>query len=173
MIRSIALIIAVVLLTACGGSEDRKAAYLDKGNAYFEEGNYDKARVEYLNSLQIDPKDVAARYALAQTLEKLQDWRGAAGHFQAVMGLDKQHVGARVHMAQLYLLSRNADKVFELSDEVLKIDPQNVDALTLRGSAYAAKSDILAALRDANAAIKINPDNAQTIALLTDRKSVV
>ena len=122
MIRTVALITAVILLTACGGSEDRKEAYLEKGNAYFEEGNYDKARVEYLNSLQIDPKDVAARYALAQTLEKKQDWRGAAGHYQAIMGLDKQHVDSRVRMAQLYLLSRNADKVFELSNEALEID---------------------------------------------------
>ena len=39
--------------------------------------------------------------------------------------------------------------------------------MTLRGSVYAAKSDILAVLRDANAAFKINPDNPQTIALLT------
>jgi Tfp pilus assembly protein PilF len=55
-IRIIAVLLAVALLAGCGGAEERKAKYLERGKAFFEEENYDKARVEFKNVLQIDPK---------------------------------------------------------------------------------------------------------------------
>ena len=57
------LLILLATLTACGGAADRKAAYMEKGQALFDAGNYDKARLEFKNVLQIDPKDVPARFA--------------------------------------------------------------------------------------------------------------
>ena len=53
-----------ILLSACGGEEGRKAAYLEKGKAYFEEGNYDKAKIEFRNVLQIDPKFAEGFYMM-------------------------------------------------------------------------------------------------------------
>lgn len=38
--------ILVVALSACGGAEDRKAKYVEKGKVYLAEKNYDKARIE-------------------------------------------------------------------------------------------------------------------------------
>ena len=54
--RHLLLIVAVAALTACGGAEQRKAKYLEKGKAYIEQENYDKAVIELRNALQIDPK---------------------------------------------------------------------------------------------------------------------
>ena len=55
-VTGVALLLAASLLTACGGKEERKAKYLEKGKAYLAEKNYDKAEIEFKNVLQIDPK---------------------------------------------------------------------------------------------------------------------
>ena len=53
------LIVAMVgLLAACGGSEERKAKYMDEGKQLFTAGDYQKAQLSFKNVLQIDPKDV-------------------------------------------------------------------------------------------------------------------
>ncbi|HHJ14072.1 MAG TPA: tetratricopeptide repeat protein, partial [Gammaproteobacteria bacterium] len=49
--------IIVLGLAGCGGKEERKAAYLERGKAYLAEKNFDKAKIEFKNVLQIDPKD--------------------------------------------------------------------------------------------------------------------
>ena len=77
IIGRLTLLALIALLVGCGGAEDRKSAYMDKGQAFFDDGNYEKARLEFKNVLQIDPKDLDGRYKLAQTMERLQDWRAA------------------------------------------------------------------------------------------------
>ncbi len=64
-------ILATLLLAAgCGGAAERKERYLQRGQEYFDAKNYDKARVEYSNALQIDPKNAAARYNLGRIAEQ-------------------------------------------------------------------------------------------------------
>src|SRR4029077_11862499 len=69
-----------LFLTAClvaGCSRDpqvRKKKFLDKGNAYFDKGQYREAIIEYQNAIQIDSKYADAYYHLAQALMKQGDW---------------------------------------------------------------------------------------------------
>jgi Tfp pilus assembly protein PilF len=58
-VLSLALLVGMTsMLISCGGAEDRKAKYFESGMELYEEGNYVKARLEFRNVLQIDPKDV-------------------------------------------------------------------------------------------------------------------
>ena len=45
------LVLAAVLLAACDGPEQREAAHFQRGQAFFESGNYSKARLEFRNVL--------------------------------------------------------------------------------------------------------------------------
>lgn len=167
-VRAHAVRIAVtlpLLLAACGGPEERKAAYLERGRAQLEQNNLDKARVEFSNVLQIDPKDVGARYLLARTLEQKQDLRGAAGHYLRVIEEDPTHTEARVKMGEYYLLGGVPEKTMEQVTEILKRDPNNVDALVLRGSVKAQAGDVGVALEDARKAMELAPDNANAVVL--------
>jgi len=56
----VGLLLSTVLL-GCGDAEEQKAKYLDRGKSFYAEENFEKARVEFKNVLQIDPKDVEAR----------------------------------------------------------------------------------------------------------------
>ncbi|MEM7468928.1 MAG: tetratricopeptide repeat protein [Pseudomonadota bacterium] len=166
-LRTILSMIALaVLLTACGGAEDRKAAHMEKGQALFDEGNFEKARLEFQNVLQIDPKDVPSRFALAQTLEKLQNWRGAAGHYLGVLETDPNHVESLSRMGQIYLLGRNNEKAQEHADRILAINPSDPDGLTLRAGVKSLDGDVDGALADAIEAVSAAPGHANASALL-------
>src|SRR6185295_16831832 len=60
-VLALAVVLAVAL-TACGGAESRRASHMERGQKFYDAGNYDKARVEFRNALQISPNDPEARY---------------------------------------------------------------------------------------------------------------
>ena len=165
-LKKIAFILLAASLAACGGAEDRKAAYMEKGQALYDAGDYDKARLEFKNVLQIDPKDIPSRYMLAQTLEKLQDWRGAAGHYLGIIEADPTHREALSRMGQIYLLGRNTEEAGKLADKLLALNAQDPDGLTLRAGIKALNKDVDGALADVKAALGAQPGHVNASALL-------
>ena len=77
IIYLILLLVASHLLTACDGADARKAKYLEKGKAYIQEKNYDKAKVELKNVIQIDPKYAEAYYLMGTVAEAEQSYMTA------------------------------------------------------------------------------------------------
>ena len=51
--RIVTVILAVTLITACS-KESKKARLLGEADNYFKAGNYDKAKLSYLNVLRLD-----------------------------------------------------------------------------------------------------------------------
>lgn len=161
------LIALVIALTACSGAEGRKAKHMQKGNELFARQNYEKARLEYKNILQIDPKDVAGRYALAQTLEKMEKFRAAAGHYLRVIELDPNHTQAKIRMGRIYLAARAIDKADTLVEDTLALSQDNADALALRGAIKLVRGDKPGALVAANRALAVEPANLDAVSLLS------
>ncbi len=159
--------VILAILAGCGGADERKAAYLEKGNQLFSEGNYEKARLEFKNALQIDPKDADAHYKLGLALEKLGEWKPALSQFLAVLKLDDAHVGALVHTGQIYLLGNALDQALENAEKAIAIDPEDPDALALRGGVRAKSGDIKGAFSDGQSALKKDPGHVNSIALLS------
>ena len=167
MFRTVLIFTIVAILGACGGAEDRKAAHMEKGQALFDAGNFEKARLEFKNVLQIDPKDIPARFALAQTLEKTQDWRGAAGHYLAVLESEPEHHDALSRMGQIYLLGRDLEKAGEHAEKILAQNPNDPDGLTLRAGVRSVNStDLDGAKTDVLQALEAAPGHANASALL-------
>ena len=154
------------LMAGCGGIEQRKARYVEKGESYLAERNYEKARVEFRNALQIDPNDVNARYQLGQVSERLNNPREAIGHYQAAIDLDANHLPSRAALARLFLLGGVPDRAMELVEPGLAKDPNNAQLLTVRGAAKAQLGNVTGAFEDAEAAAKLAPNDEYAIALL-------
>ena len=54
---------------------------MGKAKASIEAGDFDKARIELKNVLQIDPKDSEAFYQLGKVYEELNNYRKAFGSY--------------------------------------------------------------------------------------------
>src|SRR5947209_19522874 len=59
LFRVVTLILAATLIAGCS-KEARKARLLAEADTYFKAGNYDKAKVSYLNVVRLDPQNALA-----------------------------------------------------------------------------------------------------------------
>lgn len=166
LVQWTAIVAAVLVSTACSSGEARKVSYLERGEKYFAEQNYDKARIEARNALQIDPNYVEARYLAGRVAEKKAEIREAVGNYQAALDANPKFNQARAALARLFLFAGLPDKGLELVEAGLKDEPQNAALLTVRAAVQAQKGLLVAALEDAEAADKIAPNDEFTIALL-------
>ncbi len=165
-IGAIVLGLSAIALSACGGAQARKAKHLEKGHAYLTAGNYEKARVEFQNALQISPVDPEARFENGVVDEKLGKQREAAQFYQGTIDVSPQHVGARTNLARLYLFGGAPDKTLELIQPALEKHPDNSELLTLRAAARVQKNDRAEARVDAERAVQLDPTNEDAVSAL-------
>ncbi len=114
--------ILIVTLAACGGAEERKVKYLEKGKAYLAEKNYDKARIELKNVLQIDPKYAEAYYFMGQLEEANNDLRKAMGNYMKALELDPAHSDAKIALASIYAIVGTTDFIDQAKSLLREID---------------------------------------------------
>jgi tetratricopeptide (TPR) repeat protein len=163
---AVAVLALVVLLSACGGAESRRATHMERGEKYYAAGNFEKARVEFRNALQITPNDTEARFMNGRVAEKLGDIRTAAGMYQGTIDLNADHVQARANLGRLMVFGGVPARALEIVEPGLAKHPDDADLLTVRGAARVQLKDKAGALTDAERAVKLAPDNESAVALL-------
>jgi tetratricopeptide (TPR) repeat protein len=135
-INLLLLIVGILVVVGCSSSEERQQKYLEKAQAYFDEGNYKKVEVELKNVLQINPKNTNARYLYALVDEKQQDWKKMYGNLLAVIEEDPEHADAHLKIGKIFLFSKDTEKAMEKAELVLAKNPQNTGALALKASIF-------------------------------------
>jgi tetratricopeptide (TPR) repeat protein len=163
---AIFLSLAVISASGCGGAETRKAKHMAKGQTFLDSGNFEKARVEFQNALQIAPTDADARFESGLANEKLGKARDAAQYYQGAIDVRPDHVGARTHLARLYLFSGAPDRALELVKPALQAHPDDPDLLTVRAAARVQQKNVSEAQIDAERAVQLAPTNEDAVAVL-------
>lgn len=157
-IKKLTVLILAITLAACGGSEERKTKYLEEGKKLFAAGDYKKAQISFKNVLQIDPKNVEARFEMAESSKQLGDLQGAVGQYLAVVGEDPKHFMARLRMGQVYMLVGKYDDAEKMANEAQALDAENVEGMVLLASVLNAKKETDRAVTVLESALKKNPD---------------
>src|SRR5450755_995768 len=127
---SLAALVLATLLVACGGAQARKSGYMAKGREYLAAQNFEKARLEFRNAVQLDPNDAEASFLAGQADERLGNVREAAQMYQETIQSNSKHLGARAQLAKLYALGGAPDKALELVAPGLAIAPNDPALLT-------------------------------------------
>jgi tetratricopeptide (TPR) repeat protein len=161
-----AVVLTVFGLAGCGGAESRKARHLEKGQNYLTAGNFDKARVEFQNALQIAPADPETRFEMGVVDEKLGKIREAAQFYQGVIDVSPEHLGARTNLARLYVFSAAPNRALELIGPSLEKHPDDSELLTLRAAVRVQQKDLADGQTDAERAVHLNPVNEDAVATL-------
>ncbi len=128
----LSVICLTIALSGCGGEDARKASFLEKGKTYLAQGDYDKAKVELKNVLQIDPKYAEGYYMMGILEEKRQNLRPAFANFRKAATLDPTHLKAQAKLGRFYVMSGDLDKANETLDAIFVIDPQSMDGKLLK-----------------------------------------
>jgi tetratricopeptide (TPR) repeat protein len=157
---------AALALAGCGGAEARKARHLEKGQAFFAANNYEKARVEFRNALQIAPNDSEARYENGLVDERLGNPREAAQFYQGAIDVNADNIQARVGLGRLYLFSGAPQKALDTINPSLLKHPEDAGLLTVRAAARVQLKDSEGALQDAQRAVQLAPTSEDAVAVL-------
>jgi tetratricopeptide (TPR) repeat protein len=104
----------LILFTACADPESRKQAYVDKGIEYLHAHDIDKARIEFKNALQIDPKFALAYNYLGEVEEANQNWPRALFGYDKALELDPALVPAHINLG--YFMLRQSAWYYENGD---------------------------------------------------------
>ncbi|MES1262727.1 MAG: tetratricopeptide repeat protein [Peristeroidobacter soli] len=167
-LRSALVLVTAVFLgiAGCGGAQSRYASHMSKGDDFFAAANYEKARIEFRNALQILPNDAQARYRYGRSMEALGKVREAAGMYQGAIDSDANHAGARAALGRVYVFAGAPEKALELVEPALAKNPNDAELLTVRAAARSQLKQPDAALADAELAVKLAPTNENAVALL-------
>lgn len=170
VVKSIVLGIAIVMIVSCGGAEERKAKYLEKGKMYLEEGNVDKARIEFKNTLQIDTKFPQGYYYMGRVEERNKELRKAIGNYLKAVELDPTYLDPKIRLAKLYAVVNTKeylDKAREMVDQILILDQSNPDALLTKATLDYKEGDKEAAVARIENIVKENKQLEEGFSLLS------
>lgn len=167
LLAGVALACALaVALSACGGPQAREARYTRRGQEYLAKGEYDKARVEFRNALQIAPRSADLRYDLGLVAEKLGNLGEAAQYYSGALDSNHDLIPARVRLGRLLLFVGLTDQALQQVDPGLKAHPNDPDLLTVHAAALQQKKRPDEALKEAQRALALDPNNEAAISLV-------
>ena len=160
-----ALVTLVCLSCDWSSPEAKKAKHRERAISYFEKSQYQEARFEYQNVVQIDPNDADAHYRLGLTYLKLggqSNLRQAFAALSRTVELDKTNRDAQLKLGELYLLSNEPGKAREQADLVLVSAPQDTEGLILKGRSLINEQHYAEGIKELIKAIELDPQNMQT-----------
>jgi tetratricopeptide (TPR) repeat protein len=144
LFRIVTLILAATLIAGCS-KESRKARLLGEADNYFKAGNYDKAKVTYLNVIRLDPQNALAFERIGAIWQ--DDWAHlrAASFLKKASELDPKNVENRIRLGRCYVATGLFKDAQKEALKVLEQAPDNGDAIMVLAEAARSKEDIEAA----------------------------
>jgi len=161
--------LAVALaLAACGGAQSRFAAHMKRGEDYFSHGDYVKAKLEFRNALQIEPRNPAALLRAARSEDRLGHAREAAGLFQATIDAAPdtsapQNLEARRGLGKVLVANGAGELALTTIEPALTAHPEDAQLLVLRAAARAELGKLSDAIADADHALRLDPTDTAAV----------
>ncbi len=126
-------LVALVLLTVSAGCSRaaRKESHLERANRYFDQHQFEQARLEYINVLKLDPKQPLALHRLGVILYESGQMPMAYAALRQAQEVDPGNSDVRLKLARIYLsgLQPNPARIEALA--VLEKEPGNEHGLLI------------------------------------------
>jgi tetratricopeptide (TPR) repeat protein len=141
LFRIVSLTLAATFILACS-KEAKKTRFLAEADRYFKAGDYDKAKVSYLNVVRLDPQNAFAFERIGAMWQDDAVPLRAAAFLVKGRELDPKNAQNRIRLARCYAaMGRFADSTQEAL-KVLEQVPDNGDAIVVLAEAARSKEDI-------------------------------
>lgn len=160
------LLLSVVQLAACGSPEQRAQDYYQRGMEFLAKKDNARASVEFRNALKLNKELVGAWLGLAQIDEQNQEWGSVIKILRTVVDLDPKNVDTKLRLTRLLLLGNALDEALALVNAAGEVDGRHTGVLTARAAILLKLKDGTGAIREAQAALEIDPANAEALTVL-------
>ena len=149
------------------------AILLESAQSYYESGmkllsdhSNEKAAVEFRNAVKLKRDLLPAWRGLAQAEEATRHWEGLVPALRTILELDPNDEATRFKLARLLLIGGAVDQSLKLVSEASVLDTKNANLLALKAIIFNKLKDNDAAIREAHAALKIEPENVDALIVL-------
>jgi tetratricopeptide (TPR) repeat protein len=135
--------------------------HYDLGKLYSIQDNWENARKEFEEALQIDPSYVESLDALGLALEALGDNAGAVANYEKAIAVNEARKGtfasAHVNLSAYYNRTSDPTKGLEYANKALALEPKSAQAWFQKGKADEGLGHLNDAVDSVNRAISFNP----------------
>lgn len=148
----------MLVLSGCSDSHKSSYDYLSKARKFHKAGNDGAAVIELKNALQVDPKNIEARYLMALIDNERGDGQAAEIEIRKALELGLERRKASAVLSQALLLQRKYHKVLDDVKPSGNLQAQLAAAIyTARGDAYLGLGKRKEARASFEKAIAANP----------------
>lgn len=163
MLRNKTLLLFLALLSfslaACDSAETKEQKYIARGDAYFAEQDYVRAKLEYRNAARISPTNPKILYSLGLVDEAQGNIKNAFKAFIVAEQQDGQFVPALSKLVHYFLAAEQYAEVERRIDLLLSLAPEDADANAIKGSLFLREKKFDKALEQVKKALSIDSTN--------------
>ena len=134
--------------------------YNDRGNAYVDKGDLDRAISDFNRSIELDPYDVKAYNNRGNAYEKKGDLDRAIADYNKAIEIKSNIPDIYNNRGSAYKAKGDLDRAIEDYNKAIEVGPLFADAYNNRGVAYGMKGEPGRAIVDFNKAIELDPGSA-------------
>jgi predicted Zn-dependent protease len=165
------LLISALALTACDSPEERAEEHYQQALALLEEGQPERATVEFRNVFRLNGNHGAARLRFAELLREQGDIRGAIGQYLRLVEQDPRNAAGHRELAVLALEVQDLETAAVHTVRAFALDPADPGIRALKATLdYSAGDDRPAAVEMARGVLAETPGNvAAHMVLIADR----
>jgi tetratricopeptide (TPR) repeat protein len=135
-------------------------AHSNRGIAYQEKGDLDRAIADYTEALHLNPRYSTAFVNRGKALQQKGELDRALADYNEAIRFDPDQAMAFNNRGTLYQQMGDLRHALADFEEAIKVDPRNVFALNNHGNLAAARGDVDRAIADYSEAIRIDPAGA-------------
>ncbi len=156
-----------LFLAACDGPEQKGEKYLERGDVFFAQKKYAKARIEYRNAGKIFPTSPIVLYKLGLVEEAEGNIKKAFEAFMVAEQQDQNFEPAVTKLAQYFMMAEQYEQVSSRVERLLSINPQSADARALYSSILLKQGYLTEAEKEAKTALELDSGNIVAFSVLT------
>ena len=116
--------------------EVRAAAFVVRGNAHHEKGDFDRAISDFDKTTNLNPENAVAFYNRGNAYREKNDFDRAISNFNEAINLDPKYAAAFNNRGIAYQEKGDFDRAISDFDESIKLDSKNTVAFHNRALAY-------------------------------------
>lgn len=130
-----------------------------RGSSYFRNGDYRRAKIDYIHAISLNPNDSSSHYNLALIDQERGDIDGAVVHYSAAIRAHPENADAYYNRGKLMLQGDKTALALADFTRAHELRPKDPWPLAARGIVYVWKKDRARAKQDFAAVRVLDPSN--------------
>ncbi|MBY8978151.1 tetratricopeptide repeat protein [Rhodobacteraceae bacterium NNCM2] len=151
------------LLVACDSPEERVEKHYQSGLELMEQGEFNKAVLEFRNAIQIDEDHAPSHYQMGLIYENRNNLPEAYRRYLKVVDLEPDNIDARIKLVRLFMVDGSPGRALTEIEVINRLDPNVAEVHALLAAIKIGQNDLPAAKEAIDRALALDPDNIDAV----------